>query len=115
METKAYPLRIPEELITVAKLRGKEEHIDQATALRQLLYRGAEEYVLRMVEAGRISIGKAAELLRTSLQDIHQLAEKHNIRLGATAEQQQKSQEVMRKLVNKESLFGAAKGIKAEG
>jgi hypothetical protein len=101
MGTVAYPLRVPQEILTLAKLRAKEEYIDQSTAMRQLLYKGAEEYVLNLIEAGRITIGKGAELLGLSIHDIHRIAEKHNIRLGATATQQRKSEETMRRLVKK--------------
>lgn len=101
METISYPLRIPQEILTLAKLRAKEEYLDQTTALRQLLYLGAEEYVLNLVESGRIAIGKAAELLNLTIQDIQRLAEKHGIQLGATTEQQKKSTETMRKLLKK--------------
>ncbi|MBI4141286.1 hypothetical protein HY485_05610 [Candidatus Woesearchaeota archaeon] len=101
METISYPLRIPQEILTLAKLRAKEEYLDQTTALRQLLYLGAEEYVLNLVESGRIAIGKAAELLNLTIQDIHRLAEKHGIQLGATAEQQKKSSETIKKLLKR--------------
>ena len=101
METIAYPLRIPQEVIALAKLRSKEEYVDQSTALRQLLYIGAEEYVLEMVQKGRISTGKAAELLNTTVYDIQRLAEKHHIELGPTHEQQLKSKNTMDKLIKK--------------
>lgn len=101
METVSYPLRIPSEIVQLAKLRAKEEYLDQSTALRQLLYIGAEEYVLKLVETGRLSIGKGAELLRTSVHDMHRLAEKHGVRLGATKEQQMKSSETLKKLLKK--------------
>ncbi len=99
METVSYPLRIPQEILAVAKLRAKEEYLDQSTVMRQFLYLGAEEYLLHLVENGRISIGKAAELLKTSVQDIHRLAEKHGVRLGATSEQQKKSALTLKKIV----------------
>ena len=98
METVPYPLRIPEEIIALAKLRAKEEYVDQSTAIRQLLYLGAEEYLLDLVDKGRISVGRAAELLKTSIQDIHRLAEKHGLRLGATLEQQKQSSITVKKL-----------------
>lgn len=100
MQTAAYPLRIPGEIMALAKLRAKEEYVDQSTALRQLLYSGAEEYVLHLVEIGRISIGKAAELLNTSVQDVYRLAEKHGVQLGATSEQGKKSRVTARRLLN---------------
>ena len=49
MTAIAYPLRIPEEILTISKLRAKEEHVDQTTALRQFLHIGVEEYVLQLV------------------------------------------------------------------
>ena len=98
MAAVSYPLRIPEEILALAKLRSKEEYVDQSTAIRQLLYLGAEEYVLGLVESGRISIGRASELLKTSVQDVHRLAEKHGVRLAATNEQQRKSAETIGKL-----------------
>lgn len=102
MNTVSYPLRIPKELVMLAKLRAKDEYVDQATALRQLLYAGAEEYILSIVEKGRISIGKAAELLNASVQDIHRLAEKHSVKLGPTAEQQEKSKAVLKRMLKRE-------------
>ena len=99
MTTVAYPLRIPEEILTLAKLRSKEEYVDQSTVIRQLLYLRAEEYILGLVESGRISIGKAAELLKISIQDISRLAQKHGVCLGATVEQQKKSAQAMEKII----------------
>jgi len=101
MEAVPYPLRIPEEILTLAKLRAKEEYVDQSTAIRQLLYLGAEEYILHLVESGRLSIGKAAELLHLSIQDVQRLAVKHGVRLGPTMAQQKKSAEVLHRLSRK--------------
>lgn len=97
MKTISYPLRIPKELVELAALRSKEEYVDQSTALRQLLHLGAEEYVLEIVSSGRISIGKAAELLRISIYDIYKLAEKHKMKLGGTVEQEMKSKKTAKK------------------
>ena len=93
MNTVPYPLRIPNEVATVAKLRSEEQHIDKSTALRQLLHIGAEEYITQLVSDGRLSIGKASEMLGVSTYDIHRIAEKHGIRLGAAAEQLEKSRQ----------------------
>ena len=101
MTTIAYPLRIPEEILALAKFRAKEEYVDNATALRQLLHVGAEEYVLELAKNGRITVGKAAELLKVPVQDIYELAQKHNIRLGATPEQQRESKETLKMLLKK--------------
>ena len=98
MTTISYPLRIPEEIMALSKLRADQEHLDQATALRQFLYLGAEKYLLELVSTGRISIGKAAELLRTSIYNMHDAAKKHGISIGATAEQAKKSRETAKKV-----------------
>ena len=101
MSTVAYPLRIPEEILAVSRLRAEEEHVDQATALRQFLYIGVEECVVQLVAEGRISIGRAAELLKTSHYDLYHIAQKHGIKLSATPEQGKKSRETLKKLLKK--------------
>jgi hypothetical protein len=66
-------LRIPKNVIDLANLRTKEEHVDRSTALRQFLYLGARDYVMELYQKGRISLGKAAELLDVSTFDIIRL------------------------------------------
>lgn len=95
----AYPLRIPEEVLTVSKLRVEMEHVDQATALRQFMYTGVEEFVVQLVAEGRISIGKAVELLKTTHYDLYRIAQTHGIKLSATPEQGKKSRETLKKLL----------------
>lgn len=98
MATKSYPLRIPEEIIAVSKIRAEEEHLDSSTALRQFLYRGAEEYILRLVEKGRLSTNRAAEILGVTTYDIHLIAQKNEIKIGSTLEQSQKSRDTAKKM-----------------
>ena len=99
MAKKPYPLRVPEQLLKLADLRGQEERVDKSTALRQLMYMGAEEYVLDLINRGRLSIGKGAELLEVPVTELHRLAEKHNVEIGATREQQQQSEETAENLI----------------
>lgn len=70
MKSKVVPLRIPENLDALADLSAQEEHTDKATALRQWLHRGAALYVVKLVAEGRISIGRAAELLDVTVYDL---------------------------------------------
>ncbi len=100
METISYPLRIPGELINLAKLRSKEQYTDQATALRQLLYLGAERYVLELLTDGRISIEIAARLLKINIHEVYRIAEKNNIKLGSTLEQYKKGMENAEEMIN---------------
>lgn len=47
--------------------------------------------VLGLVANGRVSIGRAAELLDLTVPDLYRLAESHGIELGASDEQRQRS------------------------
>jgi predicted phosphoribosyltransferase len=98
MTTKPYPLRIPEGLLELAEIKSQTERTDKTTALRQLLYAGAEEYVLALISEGRVSVGRGAELLDVSVLDIQRLAQEQSVELGATAEQYERAREVARKL-----------------
>ncbi len=98
MEAISYPLRIPKNVIELATLRTKEEHVDKSTAIRQFLYMGARDYVIEMYQKGRISLSRAAELLDTSTFEIIRLVKELNIHTGATQEQQKKSRETAKEL-----------------
>jgi hypothetical protein len=82
----------------LASLSAQEEHTDKATALRQWLHRGAAQYVLKLVSEGRISVGRAAELLDLTVYDIYHMAETQGVELGATDEQRQRSRAATEKL-----------------
>jgi len=95
-KTMPYPLRLPKGLLELADLRAAEERVDRSTALRQLLYAGAEEYLLELLQRGRISLSKAAELLDCSTWAIYESAKAKGISLGATAEEYEKAKERLR-------------------
>lgn len=86
-KTVSYPLRVPEGLLKLADLRAREERVDRSTALRQLLYAGAEEYVLTLLAQGRISLSKAAELLERSTLAVYELVRAKGLVLGTTPEE----------------------------
>jgi len=89
--TRPYPLRIPENLMELAEAKSRSERTDRSTALRQLLYAGAEDYVVGLLEQGRISSGKAAELLDTTVHRVHELARERGVEIGATVEDYRRS------------------------
>lgn len=91
--SKPYPLRVPQNLMELAEAKGRNERTDRSTALRQLLYAGAEEYVMQLLSEGRVSSGKAAEILDTSAHRVHELAREHSIELGAEAEDYRRSRQ----------------------
>lgn len=97
-KSKVVPLRIPENLNELAALNAHEKHTDKATALRQWLHEGAAHYVLNLVAEGRVSVGRAAELLDATPFDIYHMAESHGIELGATDEQRRQSRDLAAEL-----------------
>ena len=86
----------------LVRLRSKEEYVDKATALRQLIYMGAEDYVMELYENGRISIVMAAKLLDKNVHDIIRLAQRRGIRVGANEDQQMASKKTAEKVIIRE-------------
>src|SRR5712691_7088534 len=98
--TKVVPLRIPEHLDELAALSAQAHHTDKATALRQWIHQGAAHYVIELVAEGRVSLGRAAELLDLTVYDLYRLAATHGIELGASDEQRQQSRALAAKLAH---------------
>ena len=99
MDAVSYPLQIPKNVMTLVNLRTEEEHVDESTALMQLLFMGAQDYVIELYKQGRISLGRAADLLGVSTFDVIAIARERGIRIGAAEEQQEKSRETAASLV----------------
>ena len=87
MKTMPYPVRLPKHLLELADLRAEDEQVDRSTALRQLLYAGATEYVLELLRKGRISLSKAADLLDCRTLAVVQKSRERGVTLGTTREQ----------------------------
>lgn len=101
--TVVYPMKLKDEIMPIIELKSKEEHTNKAIVLKQLIYKGIEEYVIELCSKGRLSIGKAAEILDLSIYDIHKIAKEKGIKLTAAEEQRLKSKELLNKLVKKAS------------
>lgn len=86
-------LRIPEHLLSLADLRARKEHLDKASALRQILYEGAESYTLRLLSRGEISLSRAAELLDLSPGEVLDLAVQRGVEIGGTLAQHRAGRE----------------------
>jgi predicted HTH domain antitoxin len=71
----------------------------------QRIRSGAEEYVLLLVSEGKLSMGRAAELLELSAYDIQRLAQERGIERSATADQYEKARETAEKLGRKLSIL----------
>lgn len=96
---KPYPLRIPEGLMELAEAKSRAERTDRSTALRQLLYAGAEDYVVGLLGEGRIGASRAAEVLGVSVHRVHELAREHGVEIGATVEDYRRSRGASRDLL----------------
>lgn len=101
--TVVYPMKLKDEIMPIIELKSKEEHTNKAIVLKQLIYKGIEEYVIELCSRGGLSIGKAAEILDLSIYDIHKIAKEKGIKLTATEEQRLKSKELLNKLIKKAS------------
>ncbi|MDQ3969351.1 MAG: hypothetical protein M3275_13270 [Thermoproteota archaeon] len=99
MSSRSYPLRIPDNLIELAEARAREERTDRATALRQLLYTGAEDYVVELLKRERITVSRAAELLDSSVHRVQRLVRERGVETGSTPEEYERSVRIARELL----------------
>lgn len=97
--TQVQPLRIDDEILKVVELRSKDEHTSKTTTIKQFLYNGAEEYLLKLCSQGRISIGKVADLLHKSVYSLQESAKQKGIELGITAKEYNESKKLAKELV----------------
>ncbi|MBI2176621.1 hypothetical protein HYU40_04745 [Candidatus Woesearchaeota archaeon] len=98
MTTKAYPLRIDENVFPIIEFKAREDYVDKSTAARQLLYQGVEDYVLKLYGEGRISLGKAAEALNKSVHDVLMLAQKRKAKASHTEQAYETSRRTAERL-----------------
>ncbi|MEM2144764.1 MAG: hypothetical protein QW279_05350 [Candidatus Jordarchaeaceae archaeon] len=92
-------LNIPENMEYVVETLAKEEHIDEKTALRKLLYEGIKPYVLNLYAKGKISLSKTAEILNLSVPEVLSLGKTYGLEIGSTGEQAKESRKNARKLL----------------
>ena len=93
------PLRIDEDVMKIVELRSKDEHTSKTTAIKQFLYSGVEEYLLNLCSQGRISIGKAAEILHKSVYDLQESARQKGIELGITGKEYNEGKKFAEELI----------------
>ena len=99
--TIVYPMKIREEIMPIIELKSKEEHSNKAIVLKQLLYKGLEDYLLGLIAKGRLTVGRAAEILGVSVYDIQEMAKSMEIKLTASQEQRQKSRKYVEEFLGK--------------
>lgn len=99
--TLIQPVRLSEKIKPLLDLKTKEEHLSRSTLIKQFVYEGLEKYALKLCERGRLSIGRAAEILDMSIYDLQEMAKEKGIILSAREEAAEKSSEVTKKLIRK--------------
>jgi len=62
-------LRMPDDLAAAIIDVGKQEHIEESTAMRKLLRMGYDRYVAEQYRMGRISLRDVARRMGTSLSE----------------------------------------------
>ncbi|MBS3113886.1 hypothetical protein J4448_02170 [Candidatus Woesearchaeota archaeon] len=97
--TQVQPLRIEEEIMKIAELRSKDEHTNRTIAIKQFLYSGAEEYLLKLCSQGRVSIGKAAEILHKSVYELQESAKQKGIELGISLKEYNEGKKLAEELI----------------
>lgn len=97
--TQVQPLRIEDNILKIAEIRSKDEHTNKTTAIKQFLHSGAEEYVLRLCSQGRISIGKATQMLHKSIYDLQESAKRKGIELGITEKEYYDGKKLSQELI----------------
>jgi len=97
--TQVQPLRIEESILELAELKSKEEHTNKTTAIKQFLYSGAEDYLLKLCSQGRISIGKASEILHKSIYDLQEIAKEKGIELGTTLKEYEEGKKLAKTIL----------------
>ena len=96
-----YPLKLNEEIMPIIELKSKEEHTNKAIVLKQLIYQSLGDYVINLCALGRITVGKAAEILDVSIYDIHRIAREKGKKLTAAKEQMEKSKKLRDYMIKK--------------
>ena len=93
MKTELVSARFPKEDTALLNEVSKEEKTDKTTALRKIFAMGAKQYKLeravKQYQAGRIGIGKAAEMAGMSLWELMDELKTRNISSALTGEEYQ--------------------------
>jgi len=84
---KSVTLRLPDHLDLLVSLKARRDRIAKATALRHILYAGAEAYTLQLLSQGEVSLSRAGELLDLNPWEVLERAAARGIEVGGTSAQ----------------------------
>ena len=97
--TIVQPVRLSEKLWPLIDLKSKEEHLSKSVIIRKFVYDKLEDYALDLCNRGRLSIGKAAELLDTTIYGLQEKAREKGIVLSAGEDAHEVSRKTAERLV----------------
>ena len=97
--TIVQPVRLSEKLGPLIDLKSKEEHLSKSVIIRKFVYDKLEDYAFDLCDRGRLSIGKAAELLDTTIYDLQEKAKEKGIVLSAAEDAHEVSGKTVDRLV----------------
>ena len=89
---------MPKELFKVIEHRARQEKIDEATAIRQLLALGAEGYAVELFRQGKVTLNEAAELAGVTVRQMIDLLQRHGVRGNVRLDQQKRALEFVSEL-----------------
>lgn len=101
---------IPHTIENILDKRSREQHLDRESIIKQMLWDGAEHYLIEEYSAGKISKGKLAEMLDLTIYEINDLLEKHHVKDSISYENFVKGVEIAEKY----SKYGSDKDKKNE-
>ena len=78
---------MPKSIECILDLRCRDEHVDKISIIKEMLWDGAESYLVDQYSIGKISKGKLAELLNRDLYEVGELLEKYHIKSSLSYEQ----------------------------
>ncbi|RZN14296.1 MAG: hypothetical protein EF812_05780 [Methanosarcinales archaeon] len=77
---------VPKSIDSILNQRSHEEHLNKVSALKQMLWEGAESYLVNQYSRSRISKDKLAELPDLDIYEVNELMEKHHVKFSISYE-----------------------------
>ena len=96
MTSTAKTTRLDNDLIKAVKYRTEKEHVDESTAIRQLLHLGIKEYAITLYKEGNLTLREAAHLCTISVREMLDLLTEHGIHGNISYDLQKKSLEIIK-------------------
>ncbi len=94
---KAKAIRLPEDLLKIARFLSDREDSDESDILRKLIKKGAQKYLIELYQKGEISLRQVAHVLTVSIYDAIDLLLKEGVKGNVTTDQVFESFELLKR------------------